>query len=116
MQEAFEESDLRAGIKAGGAILGAFIVARSEEAFVIYIRANWGLAAASASSNLAGTERRPDLQEPAICLVLRLGAASENSTYRDASRSIRLATASCASSWGSFRGIWMQHRKGSGIA
>jgi hypothetical protein len=39
---AFEESDLRAGIKDGGQILGAFIVARSEEEFVIYMRPSWG--------------------------------------------------------------------------
>ncbi len=42
MQEVFEESDLRAGIGDGGAVLGAFIVARSEEEFVVYMRANWG--------------------------------------------------------------------------
>ena len=42
MAGAFEESDLRAGIKDGGQILGAFIVARSEEEFVIYMRPSWG--------------------------------------------------------------------------
>jgi hypothetical protein len=38
---AFEEADLRAGLKDGGQVLGAFIVARSEEKFVIYLRCNW---------------------------------------------------------------------------
>ena len=42
MVSAFEESHLRAGIKAGGQILGAFIVARSEAEFVIYMRPTWG--------------------------------------------------------------------------
>jgi hypothetical protein len=40
--EVFEESDLRAGLKDGGQVLGAFIVARSEEEFVIYMRPSWG--------------------------------------------------------------------------
>jgi hypothetical protein len=38
---AFEEADLRAGLKDGGQVLGAFIVARGEEEFVIYLRCNW---------------------------------------------------------------------------
>jgi hypothetical protein len=42
LASAFEESHLRAGIKAGGQILGAFIVARSEAEFVIYMRPTWG--------------------------------------------------------------------------
>jgi hypothetical protein len=37
----FEEADLRAGLKDGGQVLGAFIVARSEDKFVIYLRCNW---------------------------------------------------------------------------
>jgi len=37
----FEEADLRSGLKDGGQVLGAFIVARSEEDFVIYLRCNW---------------------------------------------------------------------------
>ena len=37
----FEEADLRAGLKDGGQVLGAFIVARSEDEFVIYLRCNW---------------------------------------------------------------------------
>ena len=44
MAEAFEESDLRAGLKEGGRILGAFIVVRGgthSEEFVIYIRTDW---------------------------------------------------------------------------
>src|ERR1700722_3481107 len=32
---AFEEADLRAGLKDGGQVLGAFIVARSEDEFVV---------------------------------------------------------------------------------
>ena len=40
--DVFEESNLRAGLKDGGQVLGAFIVARSEEEFVIYMRASWG--------------------------------------------------------------------------
>jgi hypothetical protein len=39
--DVFEEADLRAGLKDGGVILGAFIVARSEEEFVVYLRSNW---------------------------------------------------------------------------
>jgi hypothetical protein len=38
---AFEEADLRSALKEGGQVLGAFIVARSEEEFVIYLRCNW---------------------------------------------------------------------------
>ena len=38
---AFEEADLRSALKDGGQVLGAFIVARSEEEFVIYLRCNW---------------------------------------------------------------------------
>ena len=41
MGDVFEEADLRAGLKDGGVILGAFIVARSEEEFVVYMRSNW---------------------------------------------------------------------------
>ena len=37
----FEEADLRAGLKDGGLVLGAFIVARGEGKFVIYLRCNW---------------------------------------------------------------------------
>jgi hypothetical protein len=37
----FEEADLRSGLKDGGQVLGAFIVARSEEEFVVYMRCNW---------------------------------------------------------------------------
>jgi hypothetical protein len=38
---AFEEADLRARLRDGGYVLGAFIVARSEEEFVVYIRGTW---------------------------------------------------------------------------
>jgi hypothetical protein len=38
---AFEESDLRSGLKDGGHVLGAFIVARGEDEFVVYLRCNW---------------------------------------------------------------------------
>ena len=38
---AFEEADLRAGLNDGGQVLCAFIVARGEDAFVIYLRCNW---------------------------------------------------------------------------
>jgi hypothetical protein len=38
---AFEESDLRSGLRDGGQVLGAFIVARGEEEFVVYLRCNW---------------------------------------------------------------------------
>lgn len=41
MGDVFEEADLRSGLKDGGQVLGAFIVARSEEDFVIYVRSNW---------------------------------------------------------------------------
>ena len=41
MADAFEEADLRSGLKDGGHMLGAFIVARSEDEFVIYFRADW---------------------------------------------------------------------------
>ena len=41
MGDAFEESDLRSGLKDGGQVLGAFIVARGEEEFVVYLRCNW---------------------------------------------------------------------------
>ncbi len=37
----FEEADLRAGIKDGGRVLGAFIVARADDEFVIYLRCDW---------------------------------------------------------------------------
>jgi hypothetical protein len=38
---AFEESDLRSGLRDGGQVLGAFIIARGEEEFVVYLRCNW---------------------------------------------------------------------------
>ena len=41
MGVAFEEADLRAGLKGGGQVLGAFIVARSDDEFVVYLRCNW---------------------------------------------------------------------------
>jgi hypothetical protein len=41
MDNVFEEADLRSGLRDGGQVLGAFIVARSEEDFVIYLRCNW---------------------------------------------------------------------------
>ncbi len=41
MGDVFEEADLRAGLKEGGHVLGAFIVARGEDEFVIYLRCNW---------------------------------------------------------------------------
>ena len=41
MGTVFEEADLRAGLKDGGKLLGAFIIARAEDEFVVYIRANW---------------------------------------------------------------------------
>jgi hypothetical protein len=41
LDSAFEEADLRSGLKDGGQVLGAFIVARSEEDFAIYLRCNW---------------------------------------------------------------------------
>jgi hypothetical protein len=37
-----EESDLRAGLREGGQVLGAFIIARADDDFVIYMRASWG--------------------------------------------------------------------------
>jgi hypothetical protein len=40
--DVFEESDLRAGLNAGGHVLGAFIAARAEDEFVIYLRPSWG--------------------------------------------------------------------------
>ena len=41
MGDVFEEADIRSGLKDGGQVLGAFIVARSEEEFVVYMRCNW---------------------------------------------------------------------------
>jgi hypothetical protein len=41
LAESFEESDLRGGLKDGGVILGAFIVARGPEQFVLYMRGSW---------------------------------------------------------------------------
>lgn len=41
MGDAFEEADLRSALNTGGQVLGAFIVARTEDAFVIYMRGNW---------------------------------------------------------------------------
>jgi hypothetical protein len=41
LRDVFEEADLRSGLKDGGQVLGAFIVARGEEEFVIYVRGNW---------------------------------------------------------------------------
>ena len=41
MDGAFEESDLRSGLRDGGQVLGAFIIARGEEEFVVYLRCNW---------------------------------------------------------------------------
>ena len=41
MGDAFEESDLRSGLRDGGQVLGAFVVARGEAEFVIYLRCNW---------------------------------------------------------------------------
>ena len=38
---AFEKADLCSALNDGGQVLGAFIVARSEEEFVIYLRCNW---------------------------------------------------------------------------
>jgi hypothetical protein len=39
--DVFEEADIRSGLKDGGQVLGAFIVARSEDEFVVYMRCNW---------------------------------------------------------------------------
>jgi hypothetical protein len=39
--DAFVEADLRSAFNNGGQVLGAFIVARTEDAFVIYMRGNW---------------------------------------------------------------------------
>ena len=39
--DVFEESDLRSGLRDGGQVLGAFIIARGEEEFVVYLRCNW---------------------------------------------------------------------------
>jgi hypothetical protein len=39
--DVFEEADLRSGLRDGGQVLGAFIVARGEEEFVVYMRCNW---------------------------------------------------------------------------
>jgi hypothetical protein len=39
--EVFEEADIRMGLKDGGEILGAFIVARSDEDLVVYLRGSW---------------------------------------------------------------------------
>lgn len=41
MGDAFEESDLRSGLKDGGQVLGAFIVARGDDEFAVYLRCNW---------------------------------------------------------------------------
>ncbi len=39
--DALEESHLRAGIAAGGQVLGAFIVIRGEAEIVVYLRCSW---------------------------------------------------------------------------
>ncbi len=107
MQEVFQESDLRAGIRKGWAVLGAFIVARSEEAFVIYMRANWGRGRGfhiiRTWRGLTGDRTSRNLQS-AWCFV-------RNSTSRGVLRSIRLGTPSSASSWKSSRRIWTEHRE-----
>ncbi len=41
MGEVFEEADIRMGLQDGGEILGAFIVARSDENLVVYVRGSW---------------------------------------------------------------------------
>ena len=41
MAEAMEGADLRAGLDEGGAIVGALIVARAENCFVVYMRPSW---------------------------------------------------------------------------
>jgi hypothetical protein len=41
LANAFGEADLRLGLKHGGQVLSTFIVARSEEEFVIDMRCNW---------------------------------------------------------------------------
>lgn len=41
MGDVFEEADIRSALKDGGQVLGAFIVARSEDEFVVYMRGNW---------------------------------------------------------------------------
>ena len=41
LAEVFEAADLRKGLKEGGQLLGAFIVARTADEFVVYVRVNW---------------------------------------------------------------------------
>jgi len=41
LAEVFEAADLRKGLKEGGQLLGAFIVVRAPEEFVVYVRVNW---------------------------------------------------------------------------
>jgi len=39
--DVFEEADLRLGLKDGGRVLGAFIIARGDDQFVVYARVDW---------------------------------------------------------------------------
>lgn len=41
MADAFEEADLHTALKDNGQVLGAFVIARGEREFVIYMRASW---------------------------------------------------------------------------
>lgn len=41
MAEALEEAVIRAHLADGGAIVGAFVVARSEREFALYLRPSW---------------------------------------------------------------------------
>ena len=65
-RNAFEEADLRSALKEGGQVLGAFIVARSEEEFVISLRCNWilgwGLRTIRSWSGLSGDRSFKNLQ------------------------------------------------------
>ena len=41
MAKALEEAELRAGLKQGGAVLGAFIVERQGGGYAVYLRTDW---------------------------------------------------------------------------
>jgi hypothetical protein len=41
MGEVFEKADIRKALEGGGEILGAFVVARSDDDLVVYIQASW---------------------------------------------------------------------------
>jgi hypothetical protein len=99
--DVFEESDLRAGLNAGG-LCSAHSSWRAEDKFVIYLRPSWGRGAASVSFargaacpvTVASRTSKPP------------GALPENLVSFVTSRSIRLGMSNCANSSASSSKIW----------